>query len=135
MNIFELAARERFRFDSIRGDLTVEHLWDLPLKSTSGFDLDTTAKAVNAALKNSRDESFVDVKTDKASAMLEAKLEIVKFIIADKQAAAAAVKKRVENRQRRQKLLEALERKDNASLEAKTSEELLQELEKLDEMA
>lgn len=135
MNIFEMAAREKFRFASVRGYLLVEQLWELPLKSTSNFDLDSVAKQINEELKNSKDESFVEIKTDKTSEQLEAKLEIVKFVIVDKLASVAAAKKRQDNRIRRQKLLETLERKDDASLEAKSKEEILAELEKLDDVA
>ena len=37
MNIFEYATRAKLRFASSRGDLTVEQLWDVPLRSTDGF--------------------------------------------------------------------------------------------------
>ena len=46
-NLFLQATREKFRFESSKGDLSVEQLWDLPLTSRTGFDLDTVAKAVN----------------------------------------------------------------------------------------
>ena len=135
MNIFEQAARGKFRFPSVRGELLMEHLWDLPLKATNGFDLDSVAKEINAAAKASEEESFVEVKTNKISEELVAKLEIVKFVIADKQAEAAKQKTLRENRARRQKLLEALDRKNDSALEAMTPEQLLAELEKVDEAA
>jgi hypothetical protein len=51
MNIFEQATRRAIRFESAKGDLSVEQLWDLPLQSRNQFDLDTVAKTVNRQLK------------------------------------------------------------------------------------
>ena len=80
-NLFLQATREKFRFESPKGDLSVEQLWDLPLTSRTGFDLDTVAKAVNADLKASNEESFVNVNNNPAVSRLQAKLEVVKAII------------------------------------------------------
>ena len=132
MNIFEQATRNGFRFPSICGELLVETLWQMPLKANSGFDLDTVAKEVNAELKATAEESFVEVKANKGTQELEVKLEIIKYIIADKQAEETKQKQRAEARAKRQKLLEVLARKNDASLEAKSEEELLAELEKID---
>ena len=46
MSIFEQASRLKLRFASVKGELTIEHLWGLPLQSKTSFDLDTVAKAV-----------------------------------------------------------------------------------------
>ena len=59
MNLFEIATRAKFRFDSLKGALTVEQLWELPLQSRTGVDLDTVAKGINASLKEVAEESFV----------------------------------------------------------------------------
>ena len=73
-NLFLQATREKFRFESPKGDLSVEQLWDLPLTSRTGFDLDTVAKTVNADLKASNEESFVNVNNNPAVSRLQAKL-------------------------------------------------------------
>ena len=45
MNIFEYAARSKIRFQSTKGELTVEQLWDVPLRSRDDFNLNAVAKA------------------------------------------------------------------------------------------
>lgn len=75
MNIFEQASRLKLTFNTNKGQLSVEHLWDLSLDS-----LDTLAKAVNRELKASEEESFVKTRT-KANTELVLRLEILKRII------------------------------------------------------
>lgn len=131
MNIFEQASKKKIRFRSNRGDLTAEQLWDMPLQSKSGFDLDTIAKEVNRGIKESSEESFVTTKSRSATTTLELQLEVLKHIIAVKIEAAAVAAKRTENEARRAKLIEALENKQNSELNNMSTEDILKELEKL----
>ena len=131
MNIFEQASKKKIRFSSNRGDLTAEQLWDMPLQSKSGFDLDTIAKEVNRGIKESSEESFVTTKASSATTTLELQLEILKHVIAVKIEAAASAAKRTENEARRAKLIEALENKQNSELNNMSTEDILKELEKL----
>ena len=125
MTIFEKATREKFRYPSVKGLLTTEQLWELPLTAKSGFSLDDVAKAVNAELKAIDTESFVAAETNPAKATLETKLEVVKHVIAirlaEDQAAKAAAAKKLE----KEKLLTVLGRKQDAVLENLTEAELL----------
>lgn len=75
MNIFEQASRLKLTFNTNKGQLSVEHLWDLSLES-----LDTIAKAVNRELKASEEESFVKTRT-KSNTELTLKLDILKRVI------------------------------------------------------
>ena len=84
MNIFEQATRRAIRFESAKGDLSVEQLWDLPLQSRNQFDLDTVAKTVNRQLNAVTEESFVSVRENPAKETHSLKLEIVKHIISVK---------------------------------------------------
>ena len=95
--MFEKASRLKVRFGTTKGDITVEDLWDLPLTNRNGFDLDNVAKALNKAVKDSGEESFV-LKKNKANAVLELKFEIVKHIIDVKIAEADANEKKVETK-------------------------------------
>lgn len=123
-NLFLQATREKFRFESPKGDLSVEQLWDLPLTSRTGFDLDTVAKAVNANLKSSNEESFVNASNNPAVSRLQAQLEVVKAIIEVKLAQAEAMKKRAEKAVERQRLMEVLHSKKDQELQGLSVEEI-----------
>ena len=131
-NLFLIATREKFRFESSKGDLSVEQLWDLPLTSRTGFDLDTVAKAVNANLKSSNEESFVNVSNNPAVSRLQAQLEVVKAIIEVKLAQAEATKKRAEKAAERQRLMEVLHSKKDQELQGLSVEEIERRLSQLD---
>jgi hypothetical protein len=133
VNLFLLAAKRKYRFDSVRGALTVEQLFDLPLTSRSDFDLDTVARSVNAELKALGEESFVQPANNIGRLELSRKLDIVKLIIAEKQAAAAANEARVVKAEKRRKILEALDVKENEALTSASREDLLKKLAELDE--
>lgn len=132
MHIFEKASRQKLRFVSVRGDITTEQLWDLPLTSRNGFDLDSVAKAVNQELKQVAEESFVATSANPAKATLELKLEIVKHVIAARIEAADTAKKRAENKAERERLMELLHAKKDQELMGKTPEEIQAMIDKLD---
>ena len=131
-NLFLQATREKFRFQSSKGDLSVEQLWDLPLTSRTGFDLDTVAKAVNSDLKGANEESFVNTTNNPAVSRLQSKLEVVKAIIEIKLAEAEATKKRVEKAAERQRLMEVLHSKKDQELQGLSVEEIEKRLAQLD---
>lgn len=84
INIFESASRNKIRFTSIKGELTLEQVWDVPLRSTDGFNLDAVAQAAYIKVKNRQDASFVDQPKTKEDERNELALDIVKHIIAVK---------------------------------------------------
>ena len=130
-NLHEYAARNKIRFASSKGEISVEHLWDVPLRSRDGFNLDAIAKAANKALKAASEESFVETRRTPANEKLEAALEIVKRVISVKLAEEAAAKKSAENRAERDKLLKILAEKQDGKLSALSEEEIRQRIEKL----
>lgn len=131
-NLFLQATREKFRFQSSKGDLSVEQLWDLPLTSRTGFDLDTVAKAVNSDLKGANEESFVNTTNNPAVSRLQNKLEVVKAIIEIKLVEAEAAKKRAEKAAERQRLMEVLHSKKDQELQGLSVEEIERRLSQLD---
>lgn len=118
MNLFEYAARHKLRFSSIKGDLTVEQLWnDVPLRSQrDDFSLDAVARAANRALKVVSEESFVDTTKTEKHTRLEMTFAVVKYIIDAKLAEEEAAKKRAENKIEKEKLLKILEEKQDGKL-------------------
>lgn len=131
VNIFEQAAILALRIPTVRGDVLVEQLYRMPLTSRDGFDLDTTAKAVNAELKNSSEESFVG-KSTKASKLHQLRLDLIKHVIGVKLAAASEATRRVENEQKRAVLVAALAKQQAGAIDAMSAEEIAAELVKLD---
>lgn len=115
-NIFVSATRKKFRFASERGELTTEQLWDLPLTSKNGFNLNAVAIAVNTELKGIAEESFVEVSSNPRRKELEGMLEVVKYIIAVKQEEAKAATERVAKQALKRKLQEAIEAKEGEAL-------------------
>lgn len=132
MNLFELATRNAYRFESSKGNLSVEDLWQLPLTSRgNNTSLDDVAKNIYSQLKASEEISFV-VKQPTANATLQNKLDIVKHIIQVKMAEAEAAKVKADKAAEKAKLLDILARKQEQSLEQASEEELLAKLAELE---
>lgn len=132
-DLYKYAAQNALRFPSVRGSLTAEQLFDLPLTSKDGFDLDGVAKTVNAGLKACGEESFVSTTANPQQKMLEAALDIVKDVIATKQAAAAALLARQTKATERRKILDALEAKKDQQLTSASIEDLEKKLAALED--
>jgi hypothetical protein len=133
VNIFELASKQKLRFDSNKGPLTVEQLWELPLTSRDNFNLDAVAQLANAGLQAASAESFVATKINPAKASYELKLELVKYVIADKIAAAQKAEARQAKTDERRKLYALLDEKKDAEMGALSKEEILKRLAAIDE--
>jgi hypothetical protein len=77
-NIFEIASRQKLRFETAVGMISTEDLWSLPLTSNSKVSLDSLAVALNKELKGS-EESFVT--STKKDEVLKLKFDLVKHVI------------------------------------------------------
>jgi hypothetical protein len=132
MSIFEQASRAKCRFPSIRGLLSVEDLWDLPLTARNGLDLNSVAKAVNAELKLADEESFVETTNNPAKVGLQLQMDIVKHVIAVRIKEAEDRKNREQRLAERQRLLAALEQKQDESLRGMSAEDILKRIAEID---
>jgi len=132
-NIFEYATRNKLRFASIRGELTVEQLWDVPLRSRDDFNLNTIAKAANKALKETSEESFVETAKTAAHTRCEAAMETVKYIIDIKLVEEQVAKTRAEKKQEKEKLLGILAEKQAGKLSELSEKELQKRIAALDD--
>lgn len=132
-NIFEYATRNKLRFASARGDLTIEQLWDVPLRSGDGFNLNAVAKTASKAWKDLSEESFVETAKTPEHTRRETVLEVVKYVIDAKLAEEAAAKKRAENKVEKEKLLAILAEKQDGKLSALSERELQRRIAALDE--
>lgn len=130
--MFESALRNKYRYPSSKGDLTTEQLWDLPLTSRAGFDLDSVAKAINADLKQQSDESFVTPTNNARSNELSAKLDIVKHVISVKQAENLVASQAAARKQERERLTEILNIRNQEELMKLSPAEIQARIDALD---
>lgn len=128
LSLFERASRQKLRFPSNRGEVTVEELWTMPLQSRTGYDVDTIAKAVNSKIKELSEDSFVSTKPSKALALQQLMLEVIKRVIAVRLDEQAKQEKRVANQAERQRLEALLESKQQAEEANLTQEQILAKL-------
>ena len=114
----------QYRFPSVSGDLTLEDLFRLNLKSKSR----NTPSLNDIAIKLSRlitvcgSVDFID-DSDEVT-LLQRKLDIVKFVIAHVKNRAEATKQALAKEEDRQNLLALIERKKNDLLAEESIEEL-----------
>ena len=125
INLFELATRKKFRFP-FKGMISVEDLWDLSVQN-----LDTVFKALNAESKQAKEESLLAVKSDEDT-ILDAKIEIVKYIVSVKQAEAIKRQNAMAMREQKRKLEALIANKQDEELNGKSIEELQAMLSALD---
>lgn len=115
---FIIAARKKLRFDTTRGQFTVEDLYDLNLES-----LDRIAVALDAKVSSAGKKSFIG-KRDRTAADESVKFEIVKFIIETRLEEVEKSKARTALLGQKAFLQDLLERKRTAELETLPVEEI-----------
>lgn len=133
MSLFETATKKKYRFQTAKGFLSVEDLWDLRLSTTavSGTSLDTVAQDLFAKLKATQAKSFVNTANTQEHDELENKLEVVKHIIAVKQAEALEAKRGVLKAEEKRRLTELLQQKQDEKLGELSEEEIKKRLSEL----
>lgn len=123
VNIFEVASREKIRFDTSRGQVSVEDLWDLPLTSTVGKpNLDAIAVDLHNKMSQSN-LSFVSNRT-KDQNETSVKFALVKHVIDTKLAEAAAAASARDRAEKRNLILSELSRRQEQELLSLPTEEL-----------
>jgi len=120
--MFDQATRLKLRFETPRGSISVEDLWDLPL--TGKVSLDEIAIALHRQLREQvASVSFVK-PAEPTSIELQLKFDVVKHILDVRVKERDDAKNESDRASKKQQLLEILARKQNAELEGKTAEEL-----------
>lgn len=122
--MFEKATRTKLRFDTSRGLISVEDLWDLPLTSGVGkLNLDDLARGLDAEIKQGAGISFV-TEASTVSEKLKLKFDLVLHVITVKLAenkAALAVRA---NAEKKQQLLGIIAQKESEQLLGSSLDEL-----------
>ena len=123
--MFEKAARLKLRFETSKGQLTVEDLFVLPLTSTVAgkANLDDIARDLNRRIKAESEQSFV-TPTSKANETLELAFDIVKHVIKVRLEENAAENLARINREKKQRILELIAQKKDEKLSGASLEEL-----------
>ncbi len=123
--LYERALRSKYRFQTDRGYVNVEQLWDLNLEQ-----LDVIAQQVAGDLEKSSTKSFIKKKTT-VSEELSNKLEILKHLISTKLAEASEAEEREVRRQKVARIEEIIRQKKDEDLAGKSVEELTATLDEL----
>lgn len=121
MSIFEKVSRLKIRFNTSKGLLTTEDLWDLPLRGPCS--LDAIAVGLDRQLKEAGTVSFVD-KAKIADEKAQLAFDIVKRVIEVRLEEADAAKQAKAKRELRQKLLQIKAEKQEGDLREKSMEDL-----------
>ena len=129
--MFDKAARQKLRFQTRAGNLSVEDLWDLPLSSsTKKVNLDEIAVELHTELNTRKTISFVN-NPAKDTDDTQLKFDIVKHIIDVKMAENAKAVGERELAAKKQKIMEIITQKENEALAGQSLEDLRKQLEAL----
>ncbi len=134
MEIFKKASKKKLRFNTNRGVLSVENLWDLPKDEIRQLVI----KAREAAKKssgevNDSELSFLDSPAKVKATDDELRFEILKDIYLTKKSAEEKAQKKAEAKANNKKLLEIIARKQDEALEKKSIKDLEKMLESEDD--
>ena len=124
--MLEVAIRNKFRFN-FRGLISVEDLWDLSVQN-----LDLIFKELNSQIKQVKEESLLGAKTQQDKE-LDIKIDIIKHIVSTKLEETENRAKSKEIKEQKQKVMEIISAKKDASLENKSVEELEKMLNELED--
>lgn len=124
-----LLAKNKVRFASPRGPLTVEDLFDLPL--TGAFSLDSIS-TIALAEQDAQPRKSLVVTSKASNKIVDAKIEVLKSIIEFKQEELEAKEKSALNKQRKAKLMDQLADIEKGEISKMSKEDVLKELASLD---
>lgn len=127
--MFEKASRLKLRFETTKGSISVEDLWDISLVGKS-LCLDNIAKLLFRKLKASDVESFV-LKSPKADDLLKLRFDIVKYVIDVRLKEAELAEQAKTRKEKKQKILAIMADKEDQTLRDASLEDLKKMLEDL----
>ena len=121
--LYKKASKQKLRFRSEKGLVSVEDLWDIPLLSKRSTSVDNIAKLLNAELKTDMEESFV-IPVTKQKTITELKFEIVKDVIKTRQEDAKLRENKSLKKANKERIMALIADKENDELKGKTKAEL-----------
>lgn len=117
MELFATVVKTGLTFQTVRGVVLPQDLWKMPLTGNNGFSLDQVSRELLKQVRSTEEDSLVT--STKVNPEDELRLEVLKFIIADKQAEAESQRLAAQRKQQRDELM---------ALRAKKQQEQLGEL-------
>ena len=123
-NIFEQITRKGLTFSTVKGNISVQELWQLPLKGRNGFDLDTVSRDLLSKVKASSEESLVET-VNNVDSDDELRLEVLKVVVNTLKTEQEARVNAEQARSHNEKIDQLIARKQEQELEGKSVEELL----------
>lgn len=118
MDNFKLATQQKLRFQTSKGSLNIEQLWDLTLN-----DLDNLAVSLEQDYEESKGKSFLVKRTVKDKT-IKLQFDIVLDILQTKAQAAEEAKERKERKEHNEKILTLISEKKDESLKGKSIKQL-----------
>lgn len=123
MDNFQSATRIKLRFDTVKGSIGVEQLWDLNL-----VELASAIKASNRILKEKSEESdnldFLSGTKSKAEEIEQLRFNIMKEIYTIKKAEQDKAKEAANEKERKEQIAAIIAKKQNESLESLSIDDL-----------
>ena len=125
-NLFEMATRNKMRFPSTKGELSVEDLWDLSDKDLDVVYKNLKDQVVKSSVESLLDDANVDPK-------LTAAIGIVKYIFTTKRNERLAEKERINKKLTQRKYIDALSKKQDEAIEKMSEAELRARIDSLED--
>jgi hypothetical protein len=121
--MYKEAAKQKLRFATSKGNLSVEQLWDLNLT-----DLDSLAVALETEHKESGKKSFLVTKSVKDK-VAKLRFDIVLDVLTTKVEEAELAREKKDRKEKNQKILGLIAEKQDEGLKKKSVKELERMLE------
>lgn len=118
MENYKEASKQKLRFATSKGSLSVEQLWDLSID-----DLDVLAVSLQEAYDNSKGKSFIKKRTTKDK-NLKLQFDVVLDILQTKQEDSEALRDAADTKEHNQKILKLISEKKDGELAGKSVKEL-----------
>lgn len=116
--MYKEASKQKLRFTTSKGLLSVEQLWELDVNT-----LDSLAVSLQESYENSKGKSFL-AKTSAKDKTIKLQFDIALDILLTKQADSEAAKEAKDNKEFNQKIMGIIQEKNEDALKGKSVKEL-----------
>ena len=131
--LFLKASRGKYRFTTVKGSVSLEDMWDIPLLSKDQFNLDRIAQIhCEYVIGMEKERSFVSMKAENPNLEeFRNKFELIKHVIEVKMIERAKAETESLKRDKKDRILSLIKDKKDAEFSSKSIEELENELDNL----